>query len=332
MSNAGIVASCACMPSQSALPPGRNTRSESGRDACRADGVDAHVRADAPGQLEHAGVQVVGRHHCVREQPHARVALEHRLADDDAPCARRAQELCCQRSDRPGSEHDRRLDELVRNQRERMDAGGEGLGEDDDVCRAVGRQRVDAPQRHRHELGEAARTRASDEIAMTADVLAARATPEAVAAGHLRVDDDTAADEPVAGRPAGLDDLSGQLVAHDQRRAAARAARRDPVDIGRADPGGIDADQYLVGLRRRRRDVLDLEVERLGVHQRTHGVQHNERSIVLLYRSLGIVRQREQPRRAVERVIVVRAVSRERQAVARLEPCRLVVRPDLDRS
>ncbi len=53
MSKAGTVASCACMPSQSALPPGRRTRSESGRDARGSDRVEAEVRPGAAGQLEH---------------------------------------------------------------------------------------------------------------------------------------------------------------------------------------------------------------------------------------------------------------------------------------
>ena len=139
---------------------------------------------------------------------------------------------------------------------------------------------VDAAHRNGDELAEAAGARAADELAVLADVLEAGAAAQADAARHLRVHRHAAADEALAaGR--GVDDHADELVPHDQRRRAARAPRRDALDVAAADPGALDPDQHLALPRRRRLDVEDVQRALQRVDEGAHLVAqpHHSTSI-----------------------------------------------------
>ena len=76
--------------------------------------------------------------------------------------------------DRPGAEHDDRPRQRERAEPERVDAGGERLGQHRELGVEPVVDEVDAAHRHGDELAEAARPRAADELAVLADVLRAR--------------------------------------------------------------------------------------------------------------------------------------------------------------
>ena len=92
----------------------------------------------------------------------------------------------------------------------------------------------------------------------------------------------TATRRPTSASPParGVDHLADQLVAHDQRRRAARAARGDALDVAAADPGALDPDQHLALGGDRRLDVEDVERALQRVDEGAHRVYpHHSTSI-----------------------------------------------------
>ena len=116
MSKAGIVASCACIPSQSAQPPGPQDPDRVGTGAARTDSIDGEIRPGASGGLEHGLVQVLGRDDDLGDVAQAQAPREDGLAHDHTTRARGAQELRRKRADGAAAEHHRRARELLGNE------------------------------------------------------------------------------------------------------------------------------------------------------------------------------------------------------------------------
>src|SRR5205823_11349536 len=129
------------------------------------------------------------------EESRPRAALLARFADDDPARAVETRDDGGEHSDRPGAEDDDRAGKDKRAQPERVDAGGDGLGEHRDVGVEVALDDMDAARRHCDEFAEPARARAADEPAVLADVLGSRAAARTDAARHLLVHGHAAADE-----------------------------------------------------------------------------------------------------------------------------------------
>ena len=189
-SNAGICESWSCMPIHTAVPSGSSSRTESRlrrrrarprRPRARGRRASATAASSSPGAHGDVG----------RPRRHVVAAAGVDVADGDPARADQAQHLRHQHADRPGAEHDRgwaRSDPA--QERARRARTWRAARPDAERRVEAVRQDMEAAGGTDSQLAEAARPRAADQLAVLADVLAARPAGRAGAARDLRVDGD----------------------------------------------------------------------------------------------------------------------------------------------
>ena len=105
---------------------------------------------------------------------------------------------------------------------------------------------------------------------MVTEILAARPTEVAVAAGNHRIKGDTRAVGKVIDIGPGGHDEAGSFVPHHQRRNPASRAAVVAVNIASADPARFYLHQHIVGTQLRFFDVGDLHLLVLGQQEGFH--------------------------------------------------------------
>ena len=110
----------------------------------------------------------------------------------------------------------------------------------------------------------------ADQSPLGAQLGQPQAAGAAVAAVGERVDSDGVAGLEAGYVASGLHDLSGKLMAHDERRRTQGVMAKVAAQLGTADAGIGDADNDFRGCRRRLRLLLHLHPFRRGPYERSH--------------------------------------------------------------
>ena len=159
-------------------------------------------------------------------------------------------------SDRSGAEHEQRLARVEATEPQPVDAHRDRFGQRRHPRVELGRHGVEPAGLRHHSLGEASRTVQPDQPVLAAAIVEARRAELAAAAGEERLDRGAIADPPPGDALAHRVDHADELVAERHPGAHAIGLGVEDVEVGAAEPAGLDAQAHLAGARLGHRDLL----------------------------------------------------------------------------
>jgi hypothetical protein len=175
-----------------------------------------------------------------------------------------------EKADRPGAEDQHLVAGADVGEMRRVDADGERFREHREVEIEPGRHAIEEPRRYLDHLREAARRHAAENTDLRAEVRLAAATACAGAAREQRLDDDAVPRRETAARSGHTAD---DLVPETHLRG--RRHPRVVMEVGAADPAGVDAHDRRLGGRARCRHVAHRYRSWRGTKRSLHGAAHS---------------------------------------------------------